>query len=470
LGARPASTMLMAKLPLLSTVELRVSDLQVLFRRKIRLLVVDGPDKGNELVTAEAFITVGSAEQNNLVIADPSVSRHHLRFEAHQDGFLVTDLSSTNGTKIGDLRVKQVILEHATDLTLGSTVVRFVPTDEHVEIPLAMKESFGSVHGNSPAMRELFSQMEVAASQDVTTLISGETGTGKELIAREIHQQSRRRNGPFIIVDCGAIPATLIESELFGFMRGAFTNATSDRAGAFEEAAAGTIFLDEIGELELSMQPRLLRVLEEGQVKRLGEARHRKIDVRVIAATNRDLQLAVNQGGFRADLFYRLAVVHLHPPPLRDRLSDIPILVEAIMEDIARRHGIEPIKLDKRSMDLLQQYTWPGNVRELRNVLTRLALTSTSRGRVSLTSLIPTSPQPPPKETTGISGAFPGSDDQVGKVPFKEAKAQWLAQFEIDYLKRLLDETKGNVAEAARVSEIDRVHLYRLIKKYRLTT
>jgi transcriptional regulator with PAS, ATPase and Fis domain len=308
------------------------------------------------------------------------------------------------------------------------------------------------VLGASASMRELFAKLKAASGQNVTVLLEGETGTGKELLAREIHQHSPRRDGPFVIVDCGAIPAALIESELFGHARGAFTGAAGDRAGAFEEAHGGTIFLDEIGELDLPMQPRLLRALESGQIKRLGEAAHRKVDVRIIAATNRDLERAVNQATFRADLFYRLAVVRLRVPPLRERPEDVQPLALALFAEAARRFGLDQAPaLSPAALQELLSHRWPGNVRELRNFCERLV------------ALAPAGAPLAP-----VSSAGPEALDPITELPFKEAKAQSVAQFDVQYLTRLLERCGDNVAEASRRSGIDRVHLFRLIKKYGL--
>jgi two-component system response regulator GlrR len=424
-----------------------------LYRRKLALEVVAGPDRGKRLVTAEAVFTVGTAAQNALVLRDAGVSRHHLRLEATPDGVLLSDLDSTNGTLLGAVGVRQVLLgDSAVELRLADTVLRIAPLGDEEEVPLERGDHFGAVLGRSAAMREMFHRLVRASAQDVTVLLEGETGTGKELLAREIHQHSPRRDGPFVIIDCGAIPATLIESELFGHTRGAFTGAAGERAGAFEEAHRGTIFLDEIGELDLSMQPRLLRALESGQIKRLGETGHRKVDVRIIAATNRDLERAVNHATFRADLFYRLAVVRLRVPPLRERPEDIEPLAQHLLGEAARRFGLErPPPLTPVAVQQLVTHRWPGNVRELRNFCERLVALS-GDGESAPAAL------PPSRDAM----------DETVDLPFKEAKAEWVARFDVEYLTRLLERCQGNVAEAARSSGMDRVHLFRLIKKYGL--
>jgi len=428
-----------------------------LFRRRFSLQVLEGPDRGAQLTTARETVSVGSASQNDLVLTDSSVSRHHLRVEATPRGFQLTDLDSTNGTTLGQLELRQILAHGPVELHLGQSLVRFAPLAEEEEVPLPTIDRFGDVLGCSPAMLELFRNLENIASKDVTVLIEGETGTGKELVAEALHQNSPRRGGPFVVVDCGAIPYNLIESELFGHLRGAFTGAVSDRAGAFEEADGGTVFLDEIGELDLPLQPRLLRALEQRQVKRLGDARMRKIDVRVIAATNRDLQRHVNQGTFRADLFYRLAVMHLRVPPLRHRPEDVELLVARLLPDIASRYGVPAPQLDRETLQQLVSHPWPGNVRELRNFLERLVALSRSGSPVQAVEDLG-----PPAAAEGLSIG------ELAHLPFKEAKAQWTATFDVSYLKRLLERCDQNVAEASRQSGIDRVHLFRLIKKYDL--
>jgi DNA-binding NtrC family response regulator len=422
-----------------------------LFRRQLALEVLAGPDRGRRLTTGEPLLTVGSAAQNALVLRDPGVSRHHLRFQVTPDGVAISDLDSTNGTFLGAVGVKEIMLgESPLELRLADTVLRVTTLGDEEEVPLDRGDHFGSVLGRSPAMRELFDKLARASAQNVTVLLEGETGTGKELLAREIHQHSPRREGPFVIVDCGAIPPSLIESELFGHARGAFTGASAERAGAFEDAHGGTIFLDEIGELDLAMQPRLLRALESGQIKRLGETAHRRIDVRIVAATHRDLERAVNHATFRADLFYRLAVVRVRVPPLRERAEDIEPLALALLEDAARRFGLDrPPPLPASALQQLVTHRWPGNVRELRNFCERLVALS-------------------PGEEPARAAAPGGNTDDGDDLPFKEAKARWVAQFDVDYLTRLLERCQDNVAEASRRSGIDRVHLFRLIKKYGL--
>ena len=428
-----------------------------LFRTRCELTVIDGPDRGRAIATASQRITIGTAEQNELMLTDPSVSRHHVQVEITSAGFKISDLNSTNGTSLGPMRLEHGVATGPVELRLGDTRLRIAPGREEEEIDLAEDDHFGVVLGRSPAMRELFVKLRSAAYKDVTVLLEGETGTGKELIAHSIHEQSHRREGPFVIVDCGAIPPTLIESELLGHERGAFTGAVGARVGAFEEANGGTIFLDEIGELEMSLQPRLLRVLERREVKRVGATRHRPVDVRVVAATNRNLHRDVNEGTFRADLYYRLAVVHLRIPPLRERREDIALMTERMLPMVAERMRVPVPSLSDETMQQLVQHHWRGNGRELRNFLERLVALSQGPGPVEIS------------DELGLTEP-PGdiSIDALEQLPFREAKARWTEHFDITYLARLLERCNYNVAEASRQSGIDRVHLFRLIKRYKL--
>ena len=257
----------------------------------------------------------------------------------------------------------------------------------------------GGIVGESEALQAVLQQIELVADTDATVLITGESGTGKELVARAIHERSHRRNGPLVRVNCAAIPESLFESELFGYVRGAFTGALNDRAGRFEAAAGGTLMLDEIGEVPLAMQPKLLRVLQEKELERVGETRARKIDVRIVAATNRDLAAEVAAGRFRGDLFYRLNVFPIENPPLRDRREDIPMLAEHFIQDSARRLRRPPPRLTEAALRQLMTRDWPGNIRELENVIER-AIILARDGQLRFDSA-PAAAAPPPPSTSG---------------------------------------------------------------------
>jgi len=316
---------------------------------------------------------------------------------------------------------------------------------------------FSRMVGQSPAMRQLFELLRRAAASDATVLIEGETGTGKELSAAAIHEQSARSRGPFMVVDCGAMPPQLLESELFGYERGAFTGAVTPRAGAFEAANGGTIFLDELGELSLDMQPKILRVLEGRKVKRLGSNLFTPINVRVVAATNRNLREEVAMRRFRSDLYYRLAVLHITLPPLRERKADLPALVDDVLRQLGVHDDPQTAALRTPAFtELLASYRWPGNVRQLRNYVER---------RVALGDDVPA-----PGADSWIPPALPGAPGPVAAthLPLRDAREEWNTAFEHQYLTALLAEHDNNIAAAARAAGINRVHLYRLIRKHNL--
>jgi two-component system nitrogen regulation response regulator GlnG len=317
-------------------------------------------------------------------------------------------------------------------------------------------------------MRELFARLEKLARTDTTVLITGETGAGKELVAEALHDHSPREKGPFVVLDCGSIPPNLIESELFGHERGAFTGATNSYAGAFERAHQGTVFLDEIGELPLAMQPKLLRVLERKEVRRVGGAKTIEVDVRICAATNRDLGVEVNRGRFREDLYYRLAVARVHVPPLRERKDDLPLLIEHIL---ATTPGGETASIAQETIDLMMKHDWPGNVRELRNVIERAVLLAEAPdSEDSLRRAPAPAPRSEPSITVTPSQTATSTDAtmtvpvDVG-IPFKHAKQNVISEFERRYISRLLAQHDGNISAAARAAGIDRMSIHKMLHR-----
>jgi DNA-binding NtrC family response regulator len=401
------------------------------------------------LELAQDRITIGSHPRCDVVLADPSVSHHHCEIVVDGEGYTIRDLASATGTFIRDLRIRDVIVMAETRLRVGEVTLRFVPLED-VEVVLAPDTSFGPLVGASVAMRKVFETLRKVAPTDSTVLIVGESGTGKEVAARAVHEGSARAKGPFVVVDCGALPATLIESELFGHMRGAFTGAVRDRIGAFESATGGTIFLDEIGELPLDLQTRLLGVLERRRVTPLGGTTPRPIDVRVVAATNRDLRAQINEGSFREDLFYRLAVVTVEMPALRHRRSDIRIYVERFLDELGARGTFT---FDEDTLDRLERNPWRGNVRELRNVIER----ASALGSGAIPSLREDQP--------ALPAVAAGIDVDV---PFKTAKAALVEDFERAYCAKLLVAHHQNITQAARAAELDRVYLLRVLDRYGL--
>jgi DNA-binding NtrC family response regulator len=417
------------------------------------LEVVAGPDKGARVPFREGRVTVGTDPECDLKLNDGAVSRRQLEIVATEAGFLLRDPGSTNGTFIGDLRVREAWLYPGAEVQVGRTRIRFKPGKERESVPLSPHERFGALLGRSPAMRRCFALFERAAASDATVLLEGESGTGKEVAAESLHGQSPRAAGPFVVVDCGAIPPNLMESELFGHEKGAFTGADRARPGAFEQAHGGTLFLDEIGELGTDLQPKLLRFLEKREVRRVGSAETRGVDVRVVAATNRRLDDLVAKGGFRQDLFYRLAVIRVELPPLRRRREDIGMLALELARRL--RPDADPAAwLDERALEVLRSHDWPGNVRELRNVIERLA---------ALPELGPTAVLGP----GGEAGQLP-ADDALVRLPYHEAKERLLDAFERRYVMALLEQEGGVVARAADRAGVPRQTFFRLIKKHGL--
>ncbi len=422
---------------------------QVLVRR-FRLTVVDGPGAGATLLSDGERAVVGTGEGCDLVLQDPTASRFHAEVAVGEGRAVVRDLGSRNGTRVEGVRVEHAYLEPGARLTLGSTALRFDLGAEEIEVPTAPGESFGVMVGRSAALRAAFHQLARAAATDATVLLEGETGTGKDLAAESLHLQGARRDGPFVVVDCGAIPPALLESELFGHEKGAFTGAVTAREGAFEAASGGTICLREIGELALDLQPKLLRVIERREAKRVGGKRPVPVDVRIVAATNRNLRAEVNANRFRSDLFYRLAVVEIRLPPLRERSEDLPLLVERILDDLGAAGRPEAVRLG--SADFLRSlsgHSWPGNVRELRNYLERCLALGTDA---------PVSPAPP-------GSGLPAIDV---RRPLKDARQVWLEHFEHRYLEQVLAAHGDNVSAAARAAGVTRIHLHRLLSRYGL--
>jgi transcriptional regulator with GAF, ATPase, and Fis domain len=427
-----------------------------LVRPKLRLEVVAGVDRGKSAVGSDKILHVGTQRGNTLQLNDDAVSRIHLEIANTPEGLRLRDLGSTNGTWLtGGARITEAVVPSGTVVQLGSSQIRLDVLAEKVSDSLSPKLGFGKMVGESAAMREVFALLERVAPTDETVLITGETGTGKELCARSIVSKSGRAQGPLVVVDCGAMPPNLLESELFGHVRGAFTGAVSEYRGAFERASGGTIFLDEIGELPLEFQTRLLRAVENRTIRQVGGSRELPLDIRIIAATNRRLEEEVNRGTFRSDLYFRLSVVQVRLPPLRERPEDVETLAVHFLREM--NVGQELLR-DASVLEHLRRYRWPGNARELRNYLSRLAL-----GEPSLRSL---GPGPMNLQLDDPPGG--GEQDVDTSLPFKDAKEAAIARFERAYLGALLEEAAGNISQAARIAQTDRTYLSRLLVKYGL--
>jgi DNA-binding NtrC family response regulator len=411
-------------------------------------LVIKGPDRGETVRLGDKPVSFGSAPTCDLVLSDKTVSRKHLEAALVGDEVILTDSGSTNGTFIQGSRFEKISVGFGAEVKLGRTVIKFLPDEEVVDPEPSESNAFGTIVGGDTKMRQLFKLLTDVAQTNATVLIEGETGTGKELIAEEIHNHSPRRDGPFVVFDCGSVPRELIESMLFGHVKGSFTGAITDRRGAFAEAHGGTIFLDEIGEMALDLQPSLLRVLDKRAVRKVGSNTYEKIDVRVVAATNRDLRAEVAKKAFREDLYYRLAVIRVTVPPLRERGADIPLLIGHFIQSFG-----PGLNVAQEDMARLQRHSWPGNVRELRNVIERACLLSKDSS-INI-------------EDALVEQAPPGIGIRTD-LPFKEAKGQLVEMFEREYIEDLMRRHAGNLSAAAREAQIDRKHLRELIRKYDL--
>jgi DNA-binding NtrC family response regulator len=423
---------------------------------RFRLLVVDSAAGTGVWESSGAVCSIGSADGNDLQIADETTSGFHCDIRVTGDGVRIFDLDSTNGTVVDGVHVKEAFLRNGSLIRLGAAKVRFELAEGGNRLLVSDRTSFGELHGESVPMRASFALMEKAAASDATVLLEGETGTGKGQAAEAIHRASGRADRPFVVVDCGAIPANLLESELFGHEKGAFTGAQTRRSGAFEEADGGTIFLDEIGELPLDLQPKLLRALENRHVRALGTSAYRPVDVRIIAATNRDLRGEVNQGRFRADLFFRLSVVRIVMPPVRQRPEDMELLVRKLLRNLGAGEASLERFCDPAFVSGLSRSAWPGNVREVRNYLERCLV---------FEEPMPLGEHDP--SSAGIAPAAPGGAAAIDPaVPYAEARRQAQEAFEAAYVRALLDAHGGRVSAAARAAGIGRVYLYRLIRRH----
>lgn len=411
-------------------------------------------------------VYIGSHPDCDYAVEDPSISRQHARIELDETGFRLIDLDSKNGTFIGDMRIKDVYINSPITFRCGAVEIAFEQTPDVVDVTISSSNHFGRLLGQSIAMREIFGLLERIAPSPVTVLVEGESGCGKELVAAALHERSPRANKPFIIFDCSAVSKDLIESELFGHVKGAFTGAISDRKGAFLQANGGTIFLDEIGELSLDLQPKLLRVLENHVVHPVGSERTYPIDVRVIAATNRSLAQEVANGNFREDLYYRLAVIKIDLPPLRRRPEDLPLLVEHFLDEASKKFNRPAPAITFSTMQKLRAYAWPGNVRELRNFIERACLLA-SEDRIETRFLNAKTLE---KESRQSNSSLSPTENYVDYVlstqmPFKEAKDAILDQFEKLYWTKLLDATDGNCSKAARIAAMHRKSVEYIIRK-----
>ncbi|GAB4207180.1 MAG: hypothetical protein OHK0013_24560 [Sandaracinaceae bacterium] len=439
------------------------ADPRILELARCALTVLSGPDRGLERTIDRDLFRIGKSPDNDFVLSDTTVSRAHCEIVREPKGYLLRDLGSTNGTLLDGAEIKEAWLKPGAVITVGKVEIKVRPFSERIELMPSDRADFRGAVGRSLAMRAIFGLLERLGPTDATVLLGGETGTGKDVLARAIHASSPRRSKPFVVVDCGAVVGTLIESELFGHEKGAFTGATAARQGAFEMAHGGTLFLDEIGELPLDLQPKLLRALEQRAFRRVGGNKEIRVDIRVIAASKRNLKMEVARGKFREDLYFRLAVVPIEVPPLRERREDIPLLSERLLADVARSEGKPPLAVGKEALEALAGHDWPGNVRELRNVLERASYLSRAQGLTE----IPGGALPmavAPRGASREEGLVPRSFDP-GKS-YRDTRAEWEACFERAYVGWLLERHQGNISAASRAADMDRKYLYKLARKH----
>jgi two-component system response regulator GlrR len=431
-------------------------------------------DGGSQTANVEGRCVLGSAPHCDVIIVDQAVSRVHAEIEPRDEGIWIRDLNSRNGTFVEGVPVESACVLHGFTIRVGATDILVNYADaEHKPVESWPSERFGPLVGRSQVMRELFATLARLAPLECCIMIAGETGTGKELVARAIHQASMRASGPFVVVDCATLSESLMEAELFGHAKGAFTGAHNSRAGAIETADGGTVFLDEIGELPIGMQPKLLRVLESSSVRRIGESKHRSVNVRFLTATHRDLLSMVNRSEFREDLYFRLAVLPVRVPALRERVEDIELLLTHFAG--GAQEWLTPSVL--RS---LEGRPWRGNVRELRNFAERaraigpaealnLSIDASDQ-REPITAVIS---RPPdlvlPHVPPAPQSAPPGAREAPSfSQPFRTFREQWIGHGEQQFLSALLERHRNNVAAAAKEAGIDRTYMYRLMRKHGL--
>jgi len=428
--------------------------------RTLQLFVRGGslalPD-GTTLAIGPDPITIGRDPACQVVLSDPEVSGVHAELSATSQGVRIRDLDSTNGTLVGPVRVQDACLVDQAVITIGGTRLELRPTPK-ARVDVGFSSSFGSLVGSSPKMRRIFQILERVAPTDLSVLVNGETGTGKELVARALHDASARKDKPFVVVDCGSIPASLAEGILFGHEKGAFTGAIGRRNGALLEANGGTLFFDELGELPIDLQPKLLRALSERQVQRVGSSAVEPLDVRVVAATRRDLGREMNHGTFRSDLFFRIAQIRVEMPPLRERVGDIPMIAEAMCQRMGMPDAIPTVLrwIGERRAG----YDWPGNVRELANVVSVAATLAADFEAIDDVLSVERATREPPEPMMTAPARAEGE-----AVPYGEARQNALRAFELAYFQELMKASGGNISEMARRAVMERHHVRAFLRK-----
>ena len=426
---------------------------------RIICTVTNGPDAGASADVSNPRLCIGIGESADLRLKDDSVSRHHCEILVRDGRYVLRDLDSTNGTAVNGVWIKEAFIEPGARLRIGETEVLFEGHASWLPVPPSPSPGFGELVGDHETMRAIFGIFEKVAPTSLSVLLTGETGTGKDVAARAIHEASGR-GGPFVVVDCGGLSRNLVEAHLFGHERGAFTGAEKRRRGAFERANGGTVFLDEIGELALDLQPKLLRVLERREVEPLGAEEPRAVDVRVLAATHRDLSEMVESGAFREDLFFRLAEIVVEQPPLADRRDDIPGIALRLLHN-AESAGVQEIAPD--ALAYLKARRWDGNVRELRNVIRRAAVLSPCpvlelKTLRSLESMSLKTKSAPKLEASGV--------DVHPELPIRDAREQWTRELEARYLATIVERFGDDIGQMAQHMNVHRKSVYRLLRQH----
>jgi DNA-binding NtrC family response regulator len=426
---------------------------------RLVLLVVEGPDRGKQHkidISSGRVIKAGRSTANELVIHDELVSGTHFELLVEGQGVCLRDLNSRNGVYIHGTRVREALLDLEQVFRVGNTSIKLVGTAT-INAPMSDRDHFGQLYGDSPIMRELFADLEriAALAERLTVLITGETGTGKELVARGLHNASARAAGPFVVLDCTALPRDLAESQLLGHVQGAFTGAIRDQTGLFEQAHGGTLFIDELGELPLELQAKLLRPLEHGEIVRVGDSKVRKVDVRVIAATHRDLRLRMSQGKFREDLYFRLAYKVVQLPALRERGDDIVLLARRFVHAACTREGLVPKELSPAARAALLRGAWTGNVRQLKATVECAAMTTTSP-MIEPTDLRVDEPGESPSRDLNLSWTL--------RLPVAQAKEEFEKVYYRDILGRV-GGGRGWTVRGAKLAGLDRTGFIKALKR-----
>ncbi|MFO0570668.1 MAG: sigma 54-interacting transcriptional regulator [Polyangiaceae bacterium] len=434
---------------------------QALPVRTYSLRVEAGPDAGQAISIAGAEpqrTLVGKSHVCALRLTDPEVSRRHAAFRVVDAGVEVVDLDSTNGTYVDGIRIGKAFVRGEESIRVGRTTLRLAPTGVRAGQAKEDRSAFGAVMGASDAMRRLYRLCDQLAAASISVIIEGETGTGKEELARALHAMGPRRDGPFVVLDCTALAPSLVESELFGHERGAFTGSTRTHIGVFERAHGGTLFIDEIGDLPLELQPKLLRAVERGELVRVGGRETIRVDARLLVATRRNLDQWVAEGRFRDDLYHRLAVARIELPPLRERRGDVRMLASHFWAGL----GGDPRAVPKAALESWENEPWPGNVRELRNaVLRRYALGEPAGPESGEAESLSPSPG-----TAATRDADPYAAVLGLELPLADARQRVVEAFEARYIEQMLEQHHDDVDRAAAAAGIARRHFYRLRSKY----